>query len=346
MNKIIIGQGLLPDLDRLVKGNPYDGYLLLTDKQVYGLYGKKVVGLLSKIAPVRVSIADDGEKAKDLKILPELLAPFFEGKLTRNFCLVSLGGGSISDIGGFIAAILLRGIAHLVIPTTLLSMVDAAIGGKNGLNFKRRGRIYKNAVGTFRLPDLVICDINLLQSLPDREVRNGFGEIIKYRLAFGKPELNGVSAADFQQLSKQKLTSLIRECQQIKMKIVSQDPLDTRGLREALNLGHTVGHAVEGLFPEKFSHGEAVALGLRSAAFMSWDKGLINHHKYNQIVKIIEKCGLQLKIPRVRTAKINDLLDKDKKGGTTVLLKDLGFVVTKQKTDRKLILKAIREIQS
>ena len=158
-NQLITGIGVLRKLPILLQNKQYDGFLLLTDRQVYPLYGKTIIGLLAKIAPVRISIAANGEKAKDLRILPHLLRPFFSGKLTRKFCLVSLGGGSVSDIGGFLAAVLLRGIDHIVIPTTLLSMVDAAIGGKNGLNFKHHGVILKNMIGTFRHPNLVISDV-------------------------------------------------------------------------------------------------------------------------------------------------------------------------------------------
>src|SRR3989338_10120115 len=121
-SQLITGKGVLRKLNLLLQNKQYDGFLLLTDRQVYPLYGKTVAELLAKIAPVRISIAANGEKAKDLRILPQLLRPFFSGKLTRKFCLVSLGGGSVSDIGGFFAAVFFRGIDHIVISTTLFSI--------------------------------------------------------------------------------------------------------------------------------------------------------------------------------------------------------------------------------
>lgn len=342
---LIIGSGNLPDICNFIKSKKYDGFLLLTEKRVLSLYKETVVKLLAGIAPVRISAADNGEKAKDLINLPRLLKPFFEGKLTRNFCLVSLGGGAISDIGGFMASILLRGIDHIVIPTTLLCMVDAAIGGKNGLNFKHNGATLKNMIGTFRHPTLVISDTNFLKTLADREVSNGFAEIIKYKLLFGRPDLKEISASNFRKLPEKRQIALIKECQQLKMRLVAKDPFDTKGLRETLNLGHTVGHAVEGIFAGKFSHGEAVAIGLRAAAFISLRQKLIKRHEYDQILSLLKDSLLPVTIPFINPDKFNDLLNKDKKGGLMVLLKGIGRTVTGQKVDPQLMQEAIKEIQ-
>ena len=342
---LIIGRGNLPDICNFIKSKKFDGILLLTDKGVSSLYGKTVVKLLGDIAKVRISTADNGEKAKDLINLPQLLKPFFEGKLTRNFCLVSLGGGAISDIGGFVASILLRGIDHIVIPTTLLAMVDASIGGKNGLNFKHHGVTLKNMIGTFRQPTLVISDTDFLKTLPDREIRNGFAEIIKYKLLFGRPDLKDISVSNFRKLPEKRAIALIKECQQLKMRLVVNDPFDTKGLRETLNLGHTVGHAVESIFAGKFSHGEAVAVGLRAAAFISWQLQLLPKSAYQEIVNIIQKSGLPVSIPCIPPEILAEILDKDKKGGLMVLLKGIGQAVSRQKVDRQLILSAIKEIQ-
>lgn len=345
---IILGLGLVENLSNLkeLKRKKFSSFLLLTDKTIFSLVGKKVVDSLKATGkPVISSIIDPGENMKSIDKIPAVVKPFFNHGFDRNSCLIALGGGVITDLGGFIASLLLRGITHVNIPTTLLGMVDAAIGGKTGVNFHLNNKqILKNMLGTIKQPDLVINDISLLRSLPPREYKSGLGEIIKYWIGWGKPTLLDIKKLQSNPVDQILLEKVISTCQKIKSDLIQKDPFDVMGIREKLNLGHTIGHALEGSKRTKLTHGEAVALGLIASLKISVLSKLLTKNKHDEIIQNIKDLDFTISIKGVNKNMILKSVKSDKKNGMFVLVKDIGDIVTKQKVNEKNIKIALNEI--
>ncbi|MBI5452322.1 3-dehydroquinate synthase [Candidatus Gottesmanbacteria bacterium] len=376
----LVGSDLLGNLHNIeiIKKKNYDTFLLFSDKSVFKLYGKSVSHSLKKLnKPVIVSLIPAGEQSKDFKLLAKIIKPYFQNGFTRNSCFISLGGGVVTDIGGFIAAILLRGIPNINIPTTLLGQIDAAIGGKSGVNFwLSKNLMYKNMIGNIKQPKLVISDVEVLKTLPEKEILNGLGEIVKYWVGWGKPNLrhlgrcaNALSCKELLRgggISKkaiktpprwqaersevmtprmvEELIKTISICQKIKIDIVKQDPYEKLGIRQKLNLGHTIGHAIEGASKGNLSHGEAVSLGLIAAAKISLMLKLLNYKNYKLITSTINKLGLPTTVSGIDIDMVEKALEMDKKGGKFVLIAGIGKLEVGVKVEKELINKILRKI--
>jgi 3-dehydroquinate synthase len=270
-----------------------------------------------------------GESAKSLTTVYELYDFLIENNVSRNSLLIAIGGGVTSDLAGFVAATYLRGIAYAIIPTTLLSMVDSCLGGKNGVNLS----LAKNAVGTIYQPSKVLICPYLLKTLPERSIRSGLAEIIKYALLGEKSIwewLESNSFLDFQVLPS---IPIIYNCLQLKAQIVQADPyeINSSGGRRLLNLGHTFAHAIEQVDDYKtYEHGEAVAIGLYLAASLSRLCGYLNAADLTSIQAILSKCSLPyklvvpLKIQSLIAAMKRDKKQKDAATFTCVLLRNIG----------------------
>ncbi|OGG03650.1 hypothetical protein A2W14_01845 [Candidatus Gottesmanbacteria bacterium RBG_16_37_8] len=338
--------GLLPDILKERKIT-VGGIFLIVDKTVNSLYGQKLRIVLNKISDnLSVSEINPGEKSKNIENLPKIISPFFKTKIFKNLLIVAFGGGVVTDIAGFTASILLRGIRCCLIPTTLLAQTDATIGGKNGMDYPLNGKLLKNMIGTIKQPDLVLTDVDLLKTLSDKEWRNGLAEIVKYALTFNKPVLDNSLIKKMKLKKEQNLINLIYDCQKIKLKIVEKDPFDTLHIREKLNLGHTIGHAIESSHHDKFSHGEAVSLGLASIAFISRKMNLLPERKFDQIIKLLTELGLPTKINKLNFPAVLKSLKFDKKAGTFILMKDFGQLLTGQIVPELLVIKALKQISS
>ena len=366
----IIGSNLLANLHRIInlKANNFSSFLLLSDRTVFNLHGKRVITSLEKMGKsVTTSVISPGEDEKCLNSLSHIIEPFFRQEFNRNACLISFGGGVLTDLGGFLASILLRGISSIYIPTTLLSQVDAAIGGKTGVDFwLTKNFMLKNMIGTIRQPKMVISDVDTLATLPKKEILNGLGEMVKYWIGFGKPTLKhlGLCTNALHQrevVSKaiktparwpkdswqvEELAKIISLCQHIKIEIVKKDPFDKLHIREKLNLGHTIGHAIEGVSNGKLSHGQTVAIGSVVAAKISVLKGLLNINTYKTIVKTIQQLGLPVSIRRIDTKQVVSMLKFDKKDGTFVLIKNIGQPIANVRVENNIIEKALMEVIS
>lgn len=211
---------------------------------------------------------DSGEEHKNLDTCRHIWQCLTDGEADRRALLINLGGGVIGDMGGFCAATFKRGIAFLNIPTTLLAQVDASIGGKLGIDFAG----YKNHIGLFQEPAAVLLDPVFLHTLPPRELRSGFAEIIKHCLIADGPQFEALLQLD---PTPERVAPLIRHSVEIKSGIVAKDPRES-GRRKILNFGHTIGHAIESHYlenpGEKLLHGEAIAIGMICEAFLSWKK--------------------------------------------------------------------------
>ncbi len=253
--------------------------LVVTDETVRRLYGKQFDAF-----PV-VTIGE-GEDKKNLATVDQIYHAFLEREVDRSWTVLAVGGGIVCDVAGFAASTWMRG-THLVLaPTTLLAMVDAAIGGKNGVNFDR----YKNLIGAIYQPEKVIVAPAFLSTLPRREMLCGMVEIIKHGL---------IADADYFGEVERVLTAkrspevLIPRSIEIKLSIVSQDETE-RGLRRILNFGHTVGHAIEKLDPSRV-HGEAVAVGMALATELSWRYGRISAAEVSRIRELMLHLNLPLR---------------------------------------------------
>tara|TARA_Y100001970_G_scaffold93306_1_gene117626 strand:+ start:8517 stop:9521 length:1005 start_codon:yes stop_codon:yes gene_type:complete len=239
----------------------------------------------------------DGETAKTLRTIEDLCTKWAQWGLTRTDVVVAIGGGLVTDVAGFASAVYHRGVKVIHVPTTLLGMVDAAIGGKTAVNLSEG----KNLVGSFWQPAGVACDVTTLSSLPEREWRCGYGEVAKYHF---------LGAKDLHKLS---LTEQIVSCIQMKAEIVREDERET-GRRAILNYGHTLAHALEMEKDFALAHGEAVAIGIRYAAEIAKLLGRINQERVEEHEKILAHYGLSFSLPSsFDWDRIVGLFQRDKK---------------------------------
>lgn len=248
-----------------------------------------------------------GETAKTRTTKEWIEDGMLEAKMDRNSALIALGGGVTTDLGGFVASTYLRGIPLILIPTTLLGMVDASVGGKNGVNTA----CGKNLIGTFYQSELILIDPECLATLPAAQMRSGKAEIIKYALTLD-PEL----------LSCETLEEKIRRCVALKTDIVSEDPHD-RGRRHILNFGHTVGHALEAVSEFTLAHGDAVAVGMLIEALMSVELGFLKEDVILKIFSILE----EFPVCSIDSSSLFSHMNYDKKGKNFVVLTDFGKVL-------------------
>jgi 3-dehydroquinate synthetase len=251
-----------------------------------------------------VHVLPDGERGKTLRELERAASALLRAGCTRRSLVVAIGGGAVSDAAGFLAASFMRGVEWAAVPTTLLAMVDAAIGGKTAVNLP----VAKNAVGAFHPPSAVLADPAALATLPARELRSGMGEVLKY--AALRPALLGEVAALGRAPPP---ASLVAACARAKVDVVRQDPTE-KGARKLLNLGHTFGHGVEaaGRF-ERFTHGEAVAVGLAFAFRLAARLGRLGPLAVAELEDAIRGAGLPVRVPAATARRAAALMGYDKK---------------------------------
>ena len=267
--EINIGPGLLSELGRHCAGLKLGSRCaIISDRNVAPRFSKAAQLSLKKAGFDSVLITvPTGETAKSLKVVQQCYDALAKHRLERKSFIVALGGGVVGDLAGFVAATYLRGVAFVQVPTTLLAQVDSSVGGKVGVNLKAG----KNLVGSFHQPRLVLCDIDVLKTLPLREFRAGLAEVIKYGIIYDAALFTRLEK-DLPKLLKRDaktLTEIIARCCEIKADVVGQDETES-GLRAILNFGHTIGHAIENISGYgKYLHGEAISIGQVAAAGIS-----------------------------------------------------------------------------
>lgn len=321
---------------------------IVTDSNVGPLYEAPVKKALSEVSSdISVFTFEAGEKNKNLDTVSSLYQALISNGLDRKSLLVALGGGVVGDLTGFGAATYLRGIDFIQVPTTLLAQVDSSVGGKTGVDFQQ----YKNMVGAFHQPRLVYMNLSALNTLPKKEFACGMGEILKTGLICDGEFFRFICANQktIQELDYTLLSQMIRRCCEIKAGVVERDPKE-QGERALLNLGHTVGHAVEKLKNFQLLHGQCVGIGLIAAAYLSMQRGLLTQEEYNEIRKGCEAFHLPLTVDSLNAEEILAATKKDKKmeaGHIKFILMDgIGkSFIDKTVTDMEL-LGAIREILS
>ena len=265
----------------------------------------------------------NGESAKTLTSIEDLCRSFVDWGLTRDDVIIGVGGGVVTDVAGFAASIYHRGIAVVHVATTLLAQIDAAIGGKTGVNLPEG----KNLVGSFWQPASVLCDTENLSTLPEAEMRNGFGEMAKYHFLSGEK---------FDHLD---LEERIARCVEIKASVVAADEKDTGG-RAVLNYGHTLGHALEVAKGFDIRHGEAVAIGLVYAAELAFALERIDESRVEEHRKLVTGYGLETSLPKgVEPDDLVGLMSRDKKAidGITFVLDGPDGIEVVSNVDRELV---------
>lgn len=321
---IYIEKGILSHIDKYLK-EIYQGnkIMIISDDQVYSYYGEILTKVLNKEYIVDHVTVPHGEQSKRFDILPSLYKALLDFKLTRTDLIIALGGGVIGDLAGFVAATYLRGIKLVQIPTSLLAQVDSSVGGKVAVDLPEG----KNLIGAFYHPKMVLIDPETLKTLPKRFINDGMGEVIKYGCIKDKSlfeQLN--SYHDFNDLY-QDIDKIIYRCVDIKRDVVERDQFDF-GDRLLLNFGHTLAHAIEQHYRyQKYSHGEAVAVGMVQLTEIAEAKGLSLKGTSKQIENLCKKYHL----PTYSDTKTDDLiaaisLDKKNlnKKLSLVLLKEIG----------------------
>jgi len=300
--EVLLGHGLLPEAGRWLSAVCRSKrVVIVTDKTVEPLYGKTVTKALEQENFTCLKyVLPDGENSKNAENLLQLLNFLAENQIRRNDTLIALGGGVIGDLVGFAAAIYLRGIAVVQIPTTLLSMVDSSVGGKTGIDLPAG----KNLVGAFWQPELVLADLDTLATLPPEQLAAGMGEVIKCGVIGNNGILDCLETADME--------ARIADCIALKADVVARDERDENGEREMLNAGHTVAHAIEKLSDYSIPHGKAVAMGLVVEARMAVDLGLAEVAVYDRILKAVRAFDLCEKVPYL-PEKMAQAMQRDKK---------------------------------
>jgi 3-dehydroquinate synthase len=324
---LLVGEPLR-HLPRYLPGQPP---VIITDENVYRHYA-------DQFPSGHVITIGTGETVKTLDTVTRIYHELVQLEADRSCCIVGIGGGIVCDIAGFVASTYMRGVRFGFVATTLLAQVDASVGGKNGVNFGG----YKNMVGTFNQPDFVLCDLEMLASLPEEQLQSGFAEIVKHAaiadadmFAYLEQNVPQALALDLEVIETLVYTSLV-----IKSTIVNKDEKET-GKRRILNFGHTFGHAIEKV--TGVTHGQAVSIGMVLAARLSRRRGLLTAEAEQRLQDLLAKLRLPLQKTFDREA-VLEALGKDKKREKErvhfILLNDLGDAVV-----TAMALSELRELQ-
>ncbi len=319
-------------LQNVTKYVPTESAIIITDTTVSSVYH-------DSFPPWKVIRIGTGESVKTLDTLKTIYGELLALEVDRSSFIVGIGGGIVCDIAGFVASTYMRGIRFGFVATTLLSQVDASVGGKNGVNLKG----YKNIVGVFNQPEFVICDTTLLKTLPEKEIRCGFGEIVKHA-ALGDADLFTYIEDNYDKalcLDTEAIERLVRDSIVLKSSIVNQDETE-KGIRRVLNLGHTFGHAFERI--TDITHGEAICAGMVVAARLSEKRRLLSKEDVKRIENLLKRLNLPVNVP-VDKAAVMDALRKDKKRGGDwihfVLLDGIGNAIVEKIAMGELELEAM-----
>jgi 3-dehydroquinate synthase len=310
---IVCGSGILRDVaNEIRKLGKFSRIHIVSSPKVWRAVGKSVQrGLLGLKNIHATHLMDDAESAKNLFTLEKLSRSLVRAGIDRHALIIAVGGGVVGDVAGFAASSCKRGVALVQIPTTLISQVDSAVGGKTGVNLPEG----KNLVGTFYPARLVLVDSALLKPLPERQYRGGLAEVIKYGIiadaklfAFLEKNFDAVLRRD-----PASLAYIISRSLEIKAHVVSRDERES-GLREILNFGHTFGHALETVTNYRtYQHGEAVAWGMMAAALLGHEIGLTPADEVSRIVSLVRRMGPLPPWPRVPPKKLIAAMHSDKK---------------------------------
>ncbi len=345
--EIRIGGGLLATLGgRCARLKLGPRCAIITDTNVGKRFAKPAFNSLARagFSPALI-VVPPGEGAKSLKSVQSCYDQLAVHRLERKSFIVTLGGGVVGDLAGFVAATYLRGLAFVQVPTTLLAQVDSSVGGKVGVNLKAG----KNLVGAFYQPRLVLCDLDTLQTLPEREYRAGLAEVIKYGIIYDA-RLFAQLERDFPKLLRRDqptLAAVVARCCEIKAEVVGQDETEG-GVRAILNFGHTIGHAIEAICGYgKFLHGEAISIGQVTTVKISRRLPGLSKRDADRIINLFKRAGLptQIRLNSVQRRKLFAAMRLDKKvragEARFVLAEKIGKVVWGRRVPEVYIREAL-----
>lgn len=348
---IVIGRGMLRRLGLFVRklGVGRDA-IIITNRRIYNLYGNIARRSLKNSGiTAHFEIVPDSEKSKSIVVMARLLERISVYDKKKNIFLIALGGGVIGDLTGFVAATYKRGVPYVQVPTTLLAQVDSAIGGKTAIDLP----CAKNLAGAFYQPKMVLSDVSILGSLPEREIRNGLAEVIKYGVIKDRILFNFVERNKKRILSKDyaALEYIVARSSAIKRDIVEKDEFDKTGIRAVLNYGHTIGHAIESAssYSGKYNHGESVAIGMIAAANMAILSGTMNDVSQAARVRcLISACGLPTTAKGIKRRSVfaSQLHDKKHTGKRNrfILPVKIGTVRVVENIPDSIIKRSINEV--
>ncbi len=329
-------------LSECIRQKKYSKIFVLTDSNTNEHCSTLFLQELATETEIEIIEIEAGEEQKNITTCVEIWNILIELGADRKSLLIGLGGGVITDINGFIASVFKRGIDFVNVPTSLLGMVDAAIGGKNGVDLSN----LKNQIGTITNPEMILVDFRFLDTLPPQEIRSGYAEMLKHGLIQDITYWKKLS--DFKNIDFGELDQLIIRSIEIKTKITSED-LTENGIRKALNFGHTLGHAIESYCienPQKNNllHGEAIAIGMILESFLSFKKGLISAEDYLEIKTVLKDIYPFVEFDKNDIEEIIKLLSFDKKNEygkiLFVLLDQIGSIKIDQQIENELIFEA------
>lgn len=349
-HEICIGYDFQDRIGLLIaKDHPANRYVIVTDSNVSGLYGKNFLEKLRDLGlPVELLEFSAGEGSKTMDTALALTSRLLEIGVDRHSLLLALGGGVVGDLTGFVASIYMRSVPFIQIPTTLMAQVDSSIGGKTAVNLPQG----KNLLGTFYQPKRIFIDLKFLETLSDEEYLNGVAEIVKYGLIDepGFFELLEKEVPAIRARNRELLEKVIERSCRIKKGVVEIDEQES-GFRRILNFGHTLGHAMEAASNFTLVHGKAVAMGMIAAAGISVESGFLTPAERDRIEKLIGNLGLPVRLPEgiSQSAVLERItLDKKKEGSDLpfVLLKKIGIPFISKGVDKSLLEKILGEMKS
>ena len=309
---VYIGTGILSQTGQRLKESGYSGKaVIITNPVVKKLYGNLVkLSLIEAGYKTTILEVPDGEEYKSLESAGKLYQQLAEFGAERSTVILALGGGVIGDLAGFVAATYMRGVPLVQLPTTLLAQCDSSIGGKTAVNHG----LLKNEIGAFYQPKMTVADISTLKTLPTEELTGGLAEVIKYAVikdaqffVYLEKHLDLIKALD-----DNVLETIVAKSAQIKVEVVEIDEKDT-GLRNILNFGHTVGHAVESVTNFQVAHGQAVAIGMVAAAKIAAELDILDSGNVVRLKSLLEKAGLTTKLPLTEVKPVIQAMRYDKK---------------------------------
>lgn len=305
--KVYFGSTVFKELNTFLTKNSYSKYFVFCDQNSFHNCYTQLLTNCKKLQSAEIIEIDPGESSKNLDTCTQIWETMLELNADRNTLVINLGGGVVSDMGGFIASVYKRGVDFINIPTTLLSMADASVGGKTGIDFAN----LKNVIGTITQPKAVFINTNYLTTLSERDRKNGIAEIIKMALISDKALWKKMQADyEFKNISDYLYRSV-----DLKNKFVKRDPLE-KNIRKALNFGHTIGHAVEAVLlgtDDELLHGEAVVVGMIAESFISHKKKFITKSELEEIVKCFKNSFTLSPIHPQHFEAIDLLILNDKK---------------------------------
>jgi 3-dehydroquinate synthase len=335
-------------LNKHLKENKYSNIFIIVDTQTNEYCLPKLLPVIETDLNIEIIEFEAGEANKNIETCIEIWKVLTELGADRKSLIINLGGGVVTDLGGFVASTFKRGLDFINIPTTLLSMVDASVGGKTGVDL---GNL-KNQIGVINVPEMVLIDTQYLETLPQTEMRSGLAEMLKHGLIYDASywkqflDLKSIDYADFDEL--------IYRSVEIKNEIVIQDPTE-KNIRKALNFGHTLGHAIESYFLESETkttllHGEAIAVGMILEGYISWQKGLLTESEYLEIKTAIKSIYEDVVFEENDIEPVLELLIHDKKNEYGLiqfaLIEGIGKIKINQSVENKLILSAFQDYKS